>query len=95
MKYIKLFEEFTNELQEYEPETIKNILWNAFKTNAKSIDFNGLTSEGNYEYVIIPEKTMTNELANNILGELDDSDLFDVTNCPDNSILIIYKASEQ
>ncbi len=91
MKYIKLFEEFN---QEYQPEVIKDILCTTFGEHAKTIDFNGLTSEGDYEYIIMPSETMSNELANNILGELDDTDLFDVESFRDGSIRIIYKASE-
>jgi len=90
MKHIKIFEEFINEFEEYHPDEIKKILWNTFKEHARDIEYDGVTTDGNYVYNVIPEDTLTIELMNDVLGDLWDTELFDIDTQADGSIKITY-----
>lgn len=89
-----LVDKLMNEAVEYSPEDIKKVLWNSFKTHAKGIKYIGTDNQGNYNYEITPEASFGIDQANDILGELDDTTLFDIEVASDGNMKISYFAKQ-
>ena len=59
----------------YSPQEIKDVLWNSFKEKVKDIKTN---PNNIYSYTVIPEEDFSIDDANNLLGDLWDTDMFDI-----------------
>lgn len=75
-------------IEAYTPNEVKETLWNVFKLKAESINVVS-SDEDKIVFKVIPNEDLTVEEANELLGELHDSDLFDVVYDPNQNAITI------
>lgn len=76
--------------ENYSPKEIEKILWNIFKTDAKSITLKSVDNDI-YTFLMVPEDSFTLNKMNDVLGEMWDSDLFDLDVASNGDITIKFQ----